>query len=74
MQSGHKIFGFPDNGQGKGHQTLQVQTESKPDRKKIHIFGVILTIFDKKLMFKGKIVNFKPIIVVLDPFLKLRYY
>ncbi len=40
-----KNFGFPDSGQGKGTQKLQVQTESKPSRKIFHMFELILIIF-----------------------------
>ncbi len=68
-----KIAVFGKGNCGRDLEKLQVQTESKPSRKKIfHVFRVIFTIFDQKWIFKGKIVNFKPRIVVSDPFLKLR--
>jgi hypothetical protein len=43
-----EIFWFPDNGQGKGRQKLQVQTKPKHSRKISHILWSILTNFDLK--------------------------
>ncbi len=57
-----KNFGFPDSGKEKGHQKIPNRVKNPVGKKLFHIFGVILTIFDKKLMFKGKNVNLNHIL------------